>query len=87
MAVYQPPVLAKNEESPLKSVPSLMNFFVYNSTFGPKEGQVKSRLSVCLSLSVCLPACLSVCKKISRLSCGVNEECRLFDRDIHISVH
>ena len=39
--------------------------------------------------SVSLQRCNAkvVLKKISRLSCGVNEECRLFDRDIHISVH
>ena len=39
--------------------------------------------------SVSLQRCNAkvVLKKISRLSCGENEECRLFDRDIHISVH
>ena len=39
--------------------------------------------------SVSLQRCNTkvVLKKISRLSCGVNEESRLFDRDIHISVH
>ena len=39
--------------------------------------------------SVSLQRCNAkvVLKKISRLSCGENEECRLFDRDINISVH
>jgi hypothetical protein len=49
------PLAGKGEESPLKSVPSLLNFFVYNSTFGPREGEVKIEsvfLSVCLCLSM-----------------------------------
>ncbi|XP_062508290.1 vacuolar fusion protein CCZ1 homolog [Corticium candelabrum] len=38
-AYFQPIVLPKSEEELPKSVPTLVNFFVYNSTFGPKEGQ------------------------------------------------